>query len=210
MGKLGDVIYQSGNARGSSPVTGGVPCWSWCRALWRRSHSGRSCVSRKWRRDGLWVLLRNPGWGTRAVVGLRRRVDNLLLARLVLRPSGCRCRHTGGTDVRVVDRGAEYPLAHIRRVTQNRTGGYLTGRTSSSTPVLRQVEGDGGRGLIVIGGGKEFLFLYGHELALDLALRASLASLASGLGRGALWKTTIRGQRGPRVFRPSSIEGSSL
>jgi len=76
----------------------------------------------------------------------------------------------------------------------------LGGQTTHSSPVLWQVEGDGVGGLIVIGSRKEFLFLYGHELALDLALCASLTSLASGIGRGALWGAVIRGQRGPRIL----------
>jgi len=86
----------------------------------------------------------------------------------------------------MVGRGAEYSLTHIRRVTQNRAGRDLSGQTTDGTPILGQVQGDSGRGLIVIGGGKKFLFLNGHELAFDLALSASLACLASGVGRGAL------------------------
>lgn len=94
----------------------------------------------------------------------------------------------------MVGRSAKYPLAHIRRVTQNRTGRDLTGKTTYSSPVLWQVEGDGGRGRIAVGSRKEFLFLYGHELAFDLALCASFASLASGIGRSTLWGAIIRGQ----------------
>jgi hypothetical protein len=86
----------------------------------------------------------------------------------------------------MVGGGAEYPLTHVGRVTQNGTSGHLTGLTTDCTPILGQVQGDSGRGLIVIGGGKKFLFLNGHELAFDLALSASLACLTSGVGRGAL------------------------
>jgi hypothetical protein len=100
----------------------------------------------------------------------------------------------------MVNRCAEYPLTHIGRITQNRTGRHLTGQTTDCAPVLGQVEGDRGRGLVVIGGRKVFLLLYGHELAFDLALYASLASLASGIGRGALQGAVIRGQRGPLIY----------
>lgn len=86
----------------------------------------------------------------------------------------------------MVSRGGEHPLTHVGRVTQNRTGRHLTRNTTDRTPVLRQVQRDRVRGLIVIGGREQFLFLDGHKLAFNLAFRASLASLASGLGRGAL------------------------
>ena len=103
-------------------------------------------------------------------------------------------RRTGG-------RNAEHPLTHISRVTQNRTGGHLTGNPADWTPVLREVQGDGGRRLIAIGGRKEFLFLDGYELAFNLALYASFASLASGVGRSALKVTIVRGERGRYVLR---------
>jgi hypothetical protein len=86
----------------------------------------------------------------------------------------------------VVRRCAKYPLANIRRIAQNRTGGHRTGHTTDCAAVLRQVEGDRGGRFIVIGGRNVFLFLYGHELAFDSALRASFASLASEIGGGAL------------------------
>ena len=121
------------------------------------------------------------------MVCLRRRVDHLLLVLLgVGGPGGRRRRHTGGTNDSMVGGDTEFPLTHIGRITQNRTSRHLTGRATNCARVLRQVEGDRGRGLIVIGGGEEFLFLYGHELAFDLALCASLASLAGGIGRGTL------------------------
>lgn len=51
----------------------------------------------------------------------------------------------------MVGRGAEHPLTHVGRVAQNRTGGHLTGDTDR-TPILRQIQGNKVRGLIVIGG----------------------------------------------------------
>ena len=86
----------------------------------------------------------------------------------------------------MVGRGAQDSLAHIGRIAQNRTGWHLTGHAPDRPPILWHVEGDGCRGLVVIGGREEFLLLYGHELAFDLALYASFARLASGIGRGAL------------------------
>ena len=131
-------------------------------------------------------------------MGLHRRIDHLLAWLMVEGQGGCRDRGTCGTNERMVCGSSEYPLTHVGRVTQNRTGGHLTRQTTDCTPVLGQVQGDGGRGLIVIGGGKKFLFLNGHELAFDLALSASLACLTSGVGRGALKDATIRGKRGRR------------
>lgn len=144
-------------------------------------------VSRSWRWSRLRVRLGVPGWCSRTMVCLRRRVGHLLRVLLGMGgPGGCRYRHTSGTDERMVGGGVEYPLTHISRITQNGAGWHWTGHASCTT-VLRQIEGDRGRGgLIVIGGRKVFLFLYGHELALHLALCASLARLASRIGRGAL------------------------
>ena len=110
---------------GRSPVANGMPSWCWSPALWNRSHTGRSCVSGDRGRRRLWVLLRVPGWGSRAVVSLRRRVECLLV--MVVGPGCCWDRQTCGANERVAGRNAEYPLAHIRRVTQNRTGGHLGG-----------------------------------------------------------------------------------
>ena len=95
----------------------------------------------------------------------------------------------------MVGGGAEYSLAHVGWIAQNRTGWHLTGHPSNRPPVLWQVKGDRRRGLIVIGGGEEFLLLDGHEFALDLALDASLARLTSGIRRGALL------ERNPRLTR---------
>ena len=132
------------------------------------------------------MVLGTPGWGARAVIGLSRGVGHLLLV-LVGRPAGCGYRHTGRTKERVVGGSAEHhPLTHVGRVTQNRTGGHLAWDTSDRTPILRQVQGNRVGGLIVIRGRKQFLFLNGHELAFNLAFCTSLASLASGLGRGTL------------------------
>jgi len=101
----------------------------------------------------MWVLLGIPGWGFWAIICARWRVYDLLLVVLVGEgPGGCWNRHTGGANKRMVCRGTEYTLAHIRRITQNRTGWHLAGQTTNRTPILRQVEGDRGRGLIIIGG----------------------------------------------------------
>ena len=126
------------------------------------------------------------------MICLGRWVDHLLL---VVGQGGRRDRHTGGANERVVGRGAEDSLAHVGRITQNRTGWHLTWQTSDRPPVLRQVEGDRGRRLIVIGGREEFLLLDGHEFAFDLALYASLARLAGGIGRGALQEGRRRSAR---------------
>lgn len=126
------------------------------------------------------------------MVSLCRWVSHLLALLLGMGgPDGRWCRHPCGANERMVCGGAEYPLTHICRITQNRTGGHLTGQATDCAGILRQVEGDRGRGLIVIRGRKEFLLLYGHELAFDLALYASLACLAGGIRRGALKRSDV-------------------
>ena len=130
------------------PITCGIPPRGRRRALWDRSHTCRSRVSRPWHRRG---LLMAPGRCSRAMVCLRRWVHHLLLG-LMYRPSSRRYRHTGGMNKRVISGGAEHALTHVGRVAQNRTSGYLTWHTTDCAPVPRQVEGHRVRRLIVIGG----------------------------------------------------------
>ena len=143
-------------------------------------------------------MLRFPGWTSGTMVNLRRGIDYLLV---VEQRCACRYRHTSRMNRRMVGGNAEHPLTHISRVTQNRTGGHLAGKTTDCTSVLWEVQGDRGGRLIVIGCRKEFLFLDGHELAFDLALCAPFTSLASGVGRSALKETIANVKRGRWMLR---------
>lgn len=154
------------------------------------------------RQGGLWIMLRFPGRTPGTMVGLCRGIDHLLVAE---QRCACRYRHTGGMNRRMVGRNAEYPLTHISRVTQNRTGGHLAGKTTDCTSVMWEVQGDRSGRLIVIGCRKVFLFLDGHELAFDLALCASFTSLASGVGRSTLKETIANVKRGRWML--SAIDG---
>ena len=116
------------------PVGDRIPSRTWWDALGDRGHSG-------WGR--LRILLGVPGWSSRAVVGLGRRVDNLLLVLLGMEgPVGSRYGHTSGTNERMVGRSGENTLTDVGRITQNRTGWHLRGQATNCASVLRQVEGD--------------------------------------------------------------------